>query len=197
MAALMMPGRPVADAVLSSLAPRIEALVAAGHRPGLGTILVGEDSASAGYIRMKQAKAAELGFTSPHIHLGQDATQADVLAAVSEMNDADDVDAVLLQHPTPPQIDFDAALLALDPDKDVDGLHPVNMGRLALGMPGPVPCTPAGIEALLAHYDVPVAGRNVNATPALLQVQSARPVVVGPARYAEAKPVYPVPKWKA
>jgi methylenetetrahydrofolate dehydrogenase (NADP+)/methenyltetrahydrofolate cyclohydrolase len=157
----MMPGRPVADAVLTSLAPRIEALVAAGHRPGLGTILVGEDSASAGYIRMKQAKASELGFTSPHIHLGQDATQADVLAAVSEMNDADDVDAVLLQHPTPPQIDFDAALLALDPDKDVDGLHPVNMGRLALGMPGPVPCTPAGIEALLAHYEVPISGREV------------------------------------
>lgn len=161
MAALMMPGRPVADAVLTSLAPRIESLVAAGRRPGLGTILVGEDSASAGYIRMKQAKAAELGFTSPHIHLGQDATQADVLAAVREMNDADDVDAVLLQHPTPPQIDFDAALLALDPDKDVDGLHPVNMGRLALGMPGPVPCTPAGIEALLAHYEIGIWGREV------------------------------------
>lgn len=161
MAALMMPGRPVADAVLTSLAPRIESLVAAGRRPGLGTILVGEDSASAGYIRMKQAKAAELGFTSPHIHLGQDATQADVLAAVREMNDADDVDAVLLQHPTPPQIDFDAALLALDPDKDVDGLHPVNMGRLALGMPGPVPCTPAGIEALLAHYEIGISGSEV------------------------------------
>ncbi|WP_199224405.1 bifunctional 5,10-methylenetetrahydrofolate dehydrogenase/5,10-methenyltetrahydrofolate cyclohydrolase [Serinibacter arcticus] len=161
MAALMMAGRPVAEAVLTSLAPRIDALVAAGHRPGLGTILVGEDSASAGYIRMKQTKAAELGLTSPHIHLGQDASQADVLAAVREMNEADDVDAVLLQHPTPPQIDFDVALLALDPDKDVDGLHPVNMGRLALGMPGPVPCTPAGIEALLAHYEIPVSGREV------------------------------------
>jgi len=157
----MMPGGPVADAVLADLAPRIEALVAAGHQPGLGTILVGDDSASAGYIRMKQERAAELGFTSPHIHLGADATQADVLAAISEMNDARDVHAVLLQHPTPPQIDFDAALLALDPDKDVDGLHPVNMGRLALGMPGPVPCTPAGIETLLAHYDIPVSGREV------------------------------------
>lgn len=161
MAPLMMPGGPVADAVLADLAPRIEALVAAGHQPGLGTILVGDDSASAGYIRMKQERAAELGFTSPHIHLGADATQADVLAAISEMNDARDVHAVLLQHPTPPQIDFDAALLALDPDKDVDGLHPVNMGRLALGMPGPVPCTPAGIETLLAHYDIPVSGREV------------------------------------
>ncbi|HIZ37594.1 MAG TPA: bifunctional 5,10-methylenetetrahydrofolate dehydrogenase/5,10-methenyltetrahydrofolate cyclohydrolase [Candidatus Ruania gallistercoris] len=161
MTARMLPGKPVAEAVLADLAPRIEALVAAGHTPGLGTILVGDDSASAGYIRMKQEKAAELGLTSPHIHLGQDATQADVLAAVAEMNEARDVDAVLIQHPTPPQIDFDAALLALDPDKDVDGLHPVNMGRLALGMPGPVPCTPAGIEALLAHYEIPIAGREV------------------------------------
>ncbi|PFG19045.1 methylenetetrahydrofolate dehydrogenase (NADP+)/methenyltetrahydrofolate cyclohydrolase [Serinibacter salmoneus] len=159
--ARMLPGGPVAEAVLADLAPRIAALTAAGHQPGLGTILVGEDSASAGYIRMKQAKAAELGFTSPHIHLPQDATQADVEAAVREMNEADDVDSVLIQHPTPPQIDFDAALLALDPDKDVDGLHPVNMGRLALGMPGPVPCTPAGIEALLAYYEIPVSGREV------------------------------------
>lgn len=161
MTARLMPGGPVADAVFADLAPRIDALVAAGHTPGLGTILVGGDSASAGYIRMKMEKAESLGFTSPHIHLGDDASQADVLAAVHEMNAADDVDAVLIQHPTPPQIDFDAALLALDPAKDVDGLHPVNMGRLALGMPGPVPCTPAGIEALLAHYEIPVAGQEV------------------------------------
>jgi methylenetetrahydrofolate dehydrogenase (NADP+)/methenyltetrahydrofolate cyclohydrolase len=161
MTARMMPGGPVADAVFADLAPRIDALVAAGHRPGLGTILVGDDSASAGYVRMKMDRAEALGFTSPHVHLPQDATQADVLAAIRQMNDAADVDAVLLQHPTPPQIDFDAALLALDPDKDVDGLHPVNMGRLALGMPGPVPCTPAGIEALLAHYEIPVAGHEV------------------------------------
>jgi len=161
MTARLMPGKPVADAVFADLAPRIAALQSAGRTPGLGTLLVGGDSASAGYIRMKQEKAAELGFTSPHTHLPEDATQADVLAAIREMNDADDVDAVLLQHPTPPQIDFDAALLTLDPDKDVDGLHPVNMGRLALGMPGPVPCTPAGIEALLAHYEVPIAGKDV------------------------------------
>ncbi len=157
----MLPGGPVAEAVLAGLAPRIAALTEAGHTPGLGTILVGSDSASAGYIRMKQNKATELGFTAPHIHLGDDATQADVLAAIAEMNEADDVDAVLIQHPTPPQIDFDAALLALDPDKDVDGLHPVNMGRLALGMPGPTPCTPAGIEAILAHYEIEVSGRHV------------------------------------
>ncbi len=157
----MMPGGPVADAVIESLKLRIDALVAAGHRPGLGTILVGDDSASAGYIRVKQERATDLGFTSPHIHLGPDATQSDVIAAIRDMNDHKSVDALLVQHPTPPQIDFDAALLEMDPDKDVDGLHPVNMGRLALGMPGPVPCTPAGIEALLAHYEIPVAGREV------------------------------------
>jgi methylenetetrahydrofolate dehydrogenase (NADP+)/methenyltetrahydrofolate cyclohydrolase len=157
----MLPGAPVAEAVLAELAPRIKALVEAGHTPGLGTILVGEDSASAGYIRVKQEKAAELGFASPHIHLGEDATQADVIAAIRDFNNASEVDAMLVQHPTPPQIDFDAALLEMDPDKDVDGLHPVNMGRLALGMKGPVPCTPAGIEALLAHYEIPVSGRSV------------------------------------
>ena len=161
MTARLLAGGPVADAVLTALASRIAALIAAGHRPGLGTILVGGDSASAGYIRMKQAKAAELGLTSPHIHPPEDAAQADLVGAIQEMNEASDVDALLVQHPTPPQIDFDTALLAMDPDKDVDGLHPVNMGRLALGMPGPVPCTPAGIEALLAYYEIPVSGCEV------------------------------------
>ena len=161
MTARMLPGAPVAEAVFADLVPRIKTLVESGYTPGLGTILVGDEGASAGYIRMKQEKAAELGLTSPHIHLPQDAIQADVVAAIREFNNAPEVTAMLMQHPTPPQIDFDAALLEMDPDKDVDGLHPVNMGRLALGMPGPVPCTPAGIEALLAHYEIPVSGRSV------------------------------------
>lgn len=161
MTARMMPGGPVADAVFADLAGRIEKLVDAGHTPGLGTLLVGDDSASAGYIRMKQDKAAELGFTSPHLHLPQDATQEQVEAAVRELNDDPAVDALLFQYPAPPQIDFDAALMHVDPDKDVDGMHPTNVGRLALGIPGPTPCTPAGIEALLTHYEIPVAGRNV------------------------------------
>ena len=110
---------------------------------------------------MKMARAAELGMGSPHLHLPDDATQADVVAAIRQMNDDPAVDAMLVQHPTPKQIDFEAALLEMDPDKDVDGLHPVNMGRLALGMPGPVPCTPAGIEALLAHHGIEVAGQEV------------------------------------
>jgi methylenetetrahydrofolate dehydrogenase (NADP+) / methenyltetrahydrofolate cyclohydrolase len=161
MAAQLMPGKPVADAVFADLAPRIEALRAGGHNPGLATVMVGSDSASAGYIRMKQDKAAELGMHSVHRQLPDDATQADLIGAIEDLNADPEVDAMLVQHPTPQQIDFDAALLAIDPDKDVDGLHPLNMGRLALSMPGPVPCTPAGIEALLAHYEVPVAGREV------------------------------------
>src|SRR4051812_48205515 len=161
MTARLLPGGPVAQAVLDELAPRIKTLVDVGHAPGLGTILVGDDSASAGYIRVKQDKAAELGLESPHIHLPQDATQADLVAAIRAFNDDRGVDGMLVQHPTPPQIDFEAALLEMDPDKDVDGLPPTNMGRLALGMAGPVPCTPAGIEALLAFHDIPVAGRSV------------------------------------
>ena len=110
---------------------------------------------------MKMKKAQELGCESPHVHLPGDATTADVLAAVRELNNDDRVDAMLVQHPAPPQVDFDAVLMAVDPDKDVDGMHPTNIGRMALGIPGPVSCTPAGIEALLAFYEVPVAGRNV------------------------------------
>lgn len=161
MTARLLEGTPVAAAVFADLQPRIKALVEAGHQPGLGTILVGDDSASAGYIRMKQEKAAELGLRSPHVHLPQTATQADLVAAIRDFNDDKQVDAMLVQHPTPPQIDFDAALMEMDPDKDVDGLHPTNMGRLALGMKGPVPCTPAGIEALLAYHQIPVSGHEV------------------------------------
>ncbi len=161
MTARLLPGAPVAEAVLADLAPRIAALRQAGRTPGLGTILVGEDAASAGYVGMKMARAQELGLASPHRHLPQDATTADVVAAVRELNEDPTVTAMLLQHPTPPQVDFEAALLAMDPEKDVDALHPVNVGRLALGLPGPVPCTPAGIEALLAFHGIAVSGREV------------------------------------
>jgi methylenetetrahydrofolate dehydrogenase (NADP+)/methenyltetrahydrofolate cyclohydrolase len=157
----MMPGAPVADAVFADLAPRIEKLVANGHVPGLATLLVGEDDASARYVGMKHAKAAEMGCHSVDVSLPVDATQAEVLDAVQGLNADAAVDAILFQYPPPDQIDFEAALLTVDPDKDVDGMHPVNLGRIALSMPGPVACTPAGIEALLAYYEVPVAGRNV------------------------------------
>ena len=161
MSAVMMPGQPVADAVFAELVPRIEKLRAQGHTPGLATLLIGDDEPSARYVGMKMRKAEELGCVSPHVHLPQDATTADVIAAVQRLNDDPSVDAMLVQHPAPPQVDFDAILMAVDPDKDVDGMHPTNVGRLALGIPGPVSCTPAGIEAILAHYQVPVAGRDV------------------------------------
>jgi methylenetetrahydrofolate dehydrogenase (NADP+)/methenyltetrahydrofolate cyclohydrolase len=151
----------VADAVFAKLVPRIAALAAAGHTPGLATVLVGDDDASARYVGMKMQKAQELGCNSPHVHLPGDAPTAEVIAVVRALNDDPSVDAMLVQHPTPPQVDFDDVLMAVDPDKDVDGLHPTNLGRMALGIPGPVSCTPAGIEALLAHYGIPVAGRNV------------------------------------
>ena len=157
----MMPGGPVADEAFAGLAPRIGALRAASHNPGLATILVGSDGSSAGYVRMKQERAAALGFGGRHVALGDEATQDELVAAIHELNDDPSVDAMLLQHPTPVGIDYEAALAEIDPDKDADGAHPLNMGRLALGMAGPVPCTPAGIVALLAHYEIPVAGREV------------------------------------
>ena len=161
MTARLLPGAPVAEAVFANLAPRIAALKAAGVTPGLGTILVGDDSASTGYVGMKMAKATELGLASPHAHLPQDATTQDVVDVIRRFNDDPAVTAMIFQHPTPPQVDFDAALMEMDPDKDNDGMHPVNMGRLALGLPGPVACTPAGIEALLAHHGIVISGQEV------------------------------------
>lgn len=161
MTAVMMPGGPVADAVFADLRPRIEALKAQGHTPGLATVLIGDDPSSARYVGMKMRKAEELGCASPHVHLPADCTTEQAIEAVQGLNEDPAVDAMLVQYPPPPQVDFDAVLMAIDPDKDVDGLHPTNVGRLALGLPGPVSCTPAGIEALLAHYEVPVAGRHV------------------------------------
>ncbi|MBC7678244.1 MAG: bifunctional 5,10-methylenetetrahydrofolate dehydrogenase/5,10-methenyltetrahydrofolate cyclohydrolase [Pseudorhodobacter sp.] len=161
MTARLLPGAPVAEAVFADLAPRIAALKAAGVTPGPGTILVGDDSASAGYVGMKMAKATELGLASPHAHLPQDAPTRDVVDVIRRFNDDPAVTAMIFQHPTPPQVDFDAALMEMDPDKDNDGMHPVNMGRLALGLPGPVACTPAGIEALLAHHGIVISGREV------------------------------------
>jgi len=159
--ARLLPGAPVAEAVLADVTARAAKLRERGVVPSLATILVGDDDASAGYIRIKQRQAAELGFASPHRHLPAGATQQDLLRVIDEFNADKDVHGVLIQYPIPAHLDYDAALQTLDPDKDVDGMHPLNMGRLAVGLPGPLPCTPAGIEALLAHYEIPVAGHEV------------------------------------
>ena len=159
--ARLLSGAPVAEAVLTDVRERVARLRERGVTPSLATILVGDDDASAGYIRIKQRQAGELGFASPHRHLPGDVTQDDLHKVIAEFNADRDVHGVLIQYPIPGHLDYDAALQTLDPDKDVDGMHPLNMGRLALGMPGPLPCTPAGIEALLAHHGIPVAGREV------------------------------------
>ncbi|MEV7230677.1 tetrahydrofolate dehydrogenase/cyclohydrolase catalytic domain-containing protein [Polymorphospora sp. NPDC051019] len=156
-----LPGAPVAEAVYAEVTDRVAALRAAGTVPALATVLVGDDPASAGYIRMKQQRAADLGFASPHLHLPADASTADLAAAIDSLNADPAVHAILVQHPIPAHLDYARALLRIDPAKDVDGLHPTSLGRLAAGLPGPVPCTPAGIEALLAFHGVPVAGRDV------------------------------------
>ena len=151
----------MADAVLADVRLRVEKLREAGVVPALATILVGDDDASEGYIRLKQRRAGELGFESPHTHLPNDATQKQVEDAIQDYSQDPAVHALLVQYPIPGHLDYDAAIAVVNPDKDVDAAHPQNMGRLALGMPGPTPCTPAGIEALLAHYDIPVSGRHV------------------------------------
>lgn len=159
--ARLLPGGPVARSILDDVSARAAALTRRGVTPSLATILVGDDDASAGYIRIKQRQAAELGFDSPHEHLPASATQADLHAAIAAFNDDPAVHGLLVQHPVPRHLDYDLALQTMDPDKDVDGMHPLNIGRLALELPGPLPCTPAGIEALLAYYEIPVAGREV------------------------------------
>ena len=161
MAAILLDGEKVAARVRAECAERVAALRARGVVPGLGTVLVGEDGPSARYVEMKHADCAEVGIASAHEHLSATATQADVEAAVARMNADPAVDAYLVQLPLPDGLDELAVLLAVDPDKDVDGLHPVNLGRLVMSRPGPLPCTPAGIVELLSSYEVPVEGRHV------------------------------------
>jgi methylenetetrahydrofolate dehydrogenase (NADP+) / methenyltetrahydrofolate cyclohydrolase len=159
--ARLLPGAPVAERIFAEVTERVAALRERGVAPSLATILVGDDDASAGYIRIKQRQAAELGFDSPHAHLPASATQADLLGVIAEYNADPAVHGMLVQYPVPAGLDYDAALLTIDPAKDVDGMHPLNLGKLAAGMPGPLPCTPAGIEELLAFHGIQVSGREV------------------------------------
>jgi len=161
MTAQLLDGAALAAQVRSDLTARVAEIAAAGVRPGLGTILVGDDQASARYVTLKHEDCAEVGIASKGVHLPADASQDRVHEAIAALNKDPEVDAYLVQLPLPKGLDEEAALLAVDPDKDVDGLHPVNLGRLVMGAPGPVPCTPAGIQALLVHYGVAIEGRHV------------------------------------
>ncbi len=161
MAAIRMDGEALAAKVKADLSARMEKLAESGVTPGLGTVLVGDDGPSQKYVSMKHADCAEIGMHSVDVRLPATATQADVDAAVDELNAADDVHAFIVQYPFPGDLDYEAAILRVDPAKDADGLHPTNLGHLVMGVDAPLACTPAGILEMLGEYDVPVAGRHV------------------------------------
>lgn len=161
MSAKLLEGKVVAEAVLKEVASRVEELKKQGTIPGLGTILVGDDGPSISYVNKKHETCKKVGIESFHIGIPASATQNDLLNAVKDFNTNPKVDAFIIQHPVPSGFSFNQALLEMLPDKDADGLHPANLGRLVLQEPGPVPCTPAGIQAMLKHYEIPVEGREV------------------------------------
>ena len=161
MGAIVLDGEAVAARIRTEVADRIAQLRAEGVTVGLGTILVGDDVPSERYVSLKHEDCAGIGMYSVGEHLPATATQQEVMDAIAHFNADPAVSAFLVQLPLPPGLDEERALLAVDPEKDVDGLHPVNLGRLVLGTPGPLPCTPSGIVELLHAYDVPVEGRHV------------------------------------
>ncbi len=155
----ILDGNSVRDQILGELKSRIEQLRAAGRVPGLAVALIGDDPASAIYVRNKVKACAELGIYSEALTLPAKASRQQVLELIGGLNRRPDIDGVLVQLPLPPQMDAKQILLAVDPSKDVDGLHPCNLGLLVTARPGPRSCTPAGILELLKRYRIPIAGR--------------------------------------
>lgn len=145
------------DAIYAECRPRIAAL---RRPPGLAVVLVGHNPASEIYVRNKVKASAELGIYSETLTPPESVTTGELLAVVAELNSRPEIDGILVQMPLPPQVDSKRILLAVSPDKDVDGFHPCNVGNLVTGRPGPRPCTPAGIIRLLRHYEIPMAGRH-------------------------------------
>ena len=164
-AAIRLDGTATAAAIKRELAERVALLRQRGVEPGLGTLLVGDDPGSRAYVAGKHRDCAEVGVASIREDLPADATQADVLAAIGRLNADPAVTGYIVQLPLPAAVDERAMLSGVDPAKDADGLHPLNLGRLVLGVAGPLdsplPCTPRGIVELLTRYEVPLAGRHV------------------------------------
>ncbi len=156
--AKFLSGTDFLEAEKARLRERIAAL---GRQPGLGTILVGADPNSQSYIRHKHQSCADVGIVSHHVELPESSTQQEVIAAIEAMNKNTDIDAFIVQLPLPKQCNEEQALLAIDPSKDADGLHPVNLGKLVMGVHAPRPCTPLGIQALLKDNGIDLAGKNV------------------------------------
>jgi methylenetetrahydrofolate dehydrogenase (NADP+)/methenyltetrahydrofolate cyclohydrolase len=161
MSAELLDGERLAHNIKMELSERVARLRASGRVPGLGTILVGDDVSSARYVQMKIEECAEIGVQSYDEHLPSSASQREIEAVVDRFNADENVHAILVQLPLPAGVNEEEVLLRVNPAKDVDGLHPTNLGRLVMGAPGPLPCTPAGIVELLAAYEVPVEGKHV------------------------------------
>ena len=158
MSAITLDGRATAAAIKAELKVKVSALA---NKPGLGTILVGDDPGSHSYVGGKHKDCAEVGIHSIRIDLPATATQADLLAAIADLNAARECTGYIVQLPLPRAINANAILEAIDPSKDADGLHPLNLGKLVIGEPAPLPCTPRGIIELLHRYNVPTKGAEV------------------------------------
>jgi methylenetetrahydrofolate dehydrogenase (NADP+)/methenyltetrahydrofolate cyclohydrolase len=163
--AVVLDGVATAAAIKHELAIRVAALKDSGITPGLGTLLVGSDPGSLSYVAGKHRDCAEVGIRSIRVDLPATATAAEVEAAIQRLNADPDVTGYIIQLPLPAGLDENAMLELMDPAKDADGLHPMNLGRLVLGVSGeldsPLPCTPAGIVEMLNRYDIPIAGKHV------------------------------------
>lgn len=161
MTATILDGKATAARIKEELRQRVEVLHARGVRPGLGTVLVGDDPGSHAYVGGKHRDCAEVGIESIRVDLPADSTQAEVEAEVARLNADPSVTGYIVQLPLPKGLDANRVLELMDPTKDADGLHPMNLGRLVLGVDAPLPCTPRGIVELLRAYSVPIAGAHV------------------------------------
>jgi len=161
MPAELLDGNAFLERTKERLRSRVQLLIERGITPGLGTILVGEDPNSAAYVRGKHNDSADIGMASVQKELPANVSWTQLHAEIDAMNNDSAVDAYIVQLPLPKHLDEEAALLAVDPEKDADGLHPVNLGRLVMGVQGPRPCTPLGIQGLLADHNVPITGQRV------------------------------------
>lgn len=161
MSAQILDGKAVASAIKTELTTRVAALKLQGITPGLGTILVGDDPGSHSYVGGKHRDCQEVGIKSIRVDLPQTATQQDVLAAIADLNSSKECTGYIVQLPLPNGINTQAVLEAIDPAKDADGLHPLNLGRLVSGYEAPLPCTPRAIVALLDHYKISTKGADV------------------------------------
>lgn len=159
MSALILDGTKIAQQIRSEVAAEAKAMAAAGIRPGLAVVLVGHNPASEIYVRGKVKACEVVGIYSEKLTPAESATTAELLSVIENLNRRDDIDGILVQLPLPPQVDSKKVLLALDPAKDVDGFHPMNVGYLSTQRPGLVPCTPAGVMEILKRSNIPVTGQ--------------------------------------